>query len=514
MLIAAGADVDGDVVAECCSAPTRRCASSRCERSPGARALAPADVPASGLPARLRGDPADASAWSRSRRGAHRRHRLSDAGAIHDRRDGAASSARPARDAQSCSPRISTTAGTIFRCTRPSCRSCTRRCATLRGARPHAVDYLVADAPAGVTPRAGNRDAAPPRGGGAATRTIAVNVDPRESDSARMSADDFQAAVTRLKEAGGVRGARRGAQQEDRQHLWQYALVLLLAMLLAARGVVASEDGVKPMDAIYEPIRSQSLLIAVRARWRALCLLQASVRGALRGRGILARCARCRALDRRRAGRADGARRGRSVAARRRRAGLCAWAAAARAVGSAGGALHRGARARARRSSGHRRRRRRSGGEHGVPALAEHDDRRRGAARRARSTSTRSSRASRCGAPASRRPPALLALGVVLFAARGPARQAVDAASLTLFPARVTLDVTPGQRADRSRASPLAIEARLVGNRAPVIAQVQIARRRPLASERDDAATRPAAFRARAAVGRRRRSSTVSSPAR
>ena len=69
---------------------------------------------------------------------------------------------------------------------------------------------------------------------------------------------------------------------------------------------------------------------------------------------------------------------------------------------------------------------------------------------------------------------AALALGIVLFASRGPARQAVDAASLTLFPDRVGLNVTPGN-AKVKAGSPLAIQARLVGNRAPIIAQVQIA---------------------------------------
>ena len=69
---------------------------------------------------------------------------------------------------------------------------------------------------------------------------------------------------------------------------------------------------------------------------------------------------------------------------------------------------------------------------------------------------------------------AALALGIVLFASRGPARQAVDAASLTLFPDRVGLNVTPGH-AKVKAGSPLAIQAHLVGNRAPIIAQVQIA---------------------------------------
>src|SRR5262249_34996335 len=63
---------------------------------------------------------------------------------------------------------------------------------------------------------------------------------------------------------------------------------------------------------------------------------------------------------------------------------------------------------------------------------------------------------------------------VVLFMARGTARQALDAASLTMFPNRVALQVSPGNARVKAGV-PLAIEARLIGNRAPVIAQLQVA---------------------------------------
>lgn len=72
---------------------------------------------------------------------------------------------------------------------------------------------------------------------------------------------------------------------------------------------------------------------------------------------------------------------------------------------------------------------------------------------------------------------AAAASGVLLalfFAARGPAAQAVDAASMTLFPSRVTLEVTPGSARIRLGA-PFAIQARLVGNRAPIAARVEVA---------------------------------------
>jgi collagen triple helix repeat protein/uncharacterized protein DUF4175 len=69
---------------------------------------------------------------------------------------------------------------------------------------------------------------------------------------------------------------------------------------------------------------------------------------------------------------------------------------------------------------------------------------------------------------------AAVALAIVLFAARGPAREAADAASLTLFPAKVALEVKPGNARVKA-GSAVSIEARLVGNQAPVIAQLQIA---------------------------------------
>ncbi len=67
-----------------------------------------------------------------------------------------------------------------------------------------------------------------------------------------------------------------------------------------------------------------------------------------------------------------------------------------------------------------------------------------------------------------------LALVALVIVGRNPLRASVDAISLTLFPARVTLEVMPGHARIRA-GDPFTVRARLVGNRAPVIAQVQIA---------------------------------------
>jgi hypothetical protein len=108
----------------------------------------------------------------------------------------------------------------------------------LASTRGHASDYLVSDAPAGVKKTPGIVTLTE-RGPGAATRRIAVNIDARESDPSRMSVDEFRSAVTRLKDAGSSDAHVEARQQEDRQHLWQYAMAFMV-LLLAAEGLLAA----------------------------------------------------------------------------------------------------------------------------------------------------------------------------------------------------------------------------------------------------------------------------------
>jgi hypothetical protein len=109
----------------------------------------------------------------------------------------------------------------------------------LASARAHNVDYLIGDAPAGVRREPGIVTLSDATRTGGRARTIAVNVDPRETDPARLSAAEFQSAVTRLKETGGAETRGEAGEQEDRQQLWRYALAAM-ALLLAAEGVLAS----------------------------------------------------------------------------------------------------------------------------------------------------------------------------------------------------------------------------------------------------------------------------------
>jgi hypothetical protein len=109
----------------------------------------------------------------------------------------------------------------------------TLRYVSNNGAR--ATEYLAGDVPAGVAPEPGVTTIADDRG----SRRVIVNVDPRESELDRMSAADFDVSIARLKQAaeGGERADVRA--QESRQHLWQY-LAGAVALLLFVEGVAAA----------------------------------------------------------------------------------------------------------------------------------------------------------------------------------------------------------------------------------------------------------------------------------
>jgi hypothetical protein len=100
----------------------------------------------------------------------------------------------------------------------------------LGAGRQRRADYLVGDVPAGLPAAPGFAllDAA----GGEPTR-IAVNVDPAESAAERLTTAEFQAPITRTSAPPGEQSAAAGVQQqEERQHVWQYLLGLMVAMLV------------------------------------------------------------------------------------------------------------------------------------------------------------------------------------------------------------------------------------------------------------------------------------------
>jgi hypothetical protein len=100
-------------------------------------------------------------------------------------------------------------------------------------------EYLVGDVPAGVPPAPGI--VTMPDSSKTRPRRVVVNVDPRESEPARISVAEFQAAVAHLKDQGAAANSANvaAADQEGRQHLWQYLLGVML-VALTVEGTVAS----------------------------------------------------------------------------------------------------------------------------------------------------------------------------------------------------------------------------------------------------------------------------------
>ena len=105
------------------------------------------------------------------------------------------------------------------------------------GARDVGRDYLVADSPRGVKPVPGVYKLTD-------GRTVAVNVDSRESGGARLTSREFQQMVVREPSAVETQSdgpAHARAQRlESAQSLWQYGLMLMLAVLVAECAVARS----------------------------------------------------------------------------------------------------------------------------------------------------------------------------------------------------------------------------------------------------------------------------------
>ena len=177
-------------------------------------------------------------------------------------------------------------------------------------------------------------------------------------------------------------------------------------------------------------------------------------------------------------------------------------------------ALHRGARAVARRSA---RRAPWTSSRRRIDALAPlartmlADAARAGRTRSTSTTIVPRRRAAPRGVPGAR--PPLLVLAAVACVGRDRAREAWDAASLALFPSRVTLRGDAGQRAGEGRRRRSRSRRELVGNRAPVGAQVRDRVRSAMAG-RADAPRRRRPLPPRARRRSARRSSTAWSPVR
>jgi hypothetical protein len=95
------------------------------------------------------------------------------------------------------------------------------------GQRDRRRDYSIANAPAGAKPEPGvyltDRD----------RRAVAVNVDPRESASERITAAEFTAMIQHVEAVTTGVQEVQARQAEARQSLWRYGVMLMLLVLAA-----------------------------------------------------------------------------------------------------------------------------------------------------------------------------------------------------------------------------------------------------------------------------------------
>ncbi|MBI1876544.1 MAG: BatA domain-containing protein [Acidobacteria bacterium] len=101
-----------------------------------------------------------------------------------------------------------------------------------------AADLVPAELPAGMPRAPGVVEL--PVGKRAATATarpeprrVAVNVDISESETARLDAKQFAAAISRSRASAREVARNEARQVEEQQHLWQYGLILMMAALVA-----------------------------------------------------------------------------------------------------------------------------------------------------------------------------------------------------------------------------------------------------------------------------------------
>lgn len=100
----------------------------------------------------------------------------------------------------------------------------------LAGPRRLSASFTVGAVPPGgpAAPGFGTLVGAP----GLPSRKIAVNVEPRESDPARVTPDEFRLAVTPVQATAVAEPMLGARQQEERQNLWRYAILVLVAALV------------------------------------------------------------------------------------------------------------------------------------------------------------------------------------------------------------------------------------------------------------------------------------------
>jgi hypothetical protein len=109
----------------------------------------------------------------------------------------------------------------------------------LAGGRARTSEYVIGEGPAAEVREPGfvQLSFASKSDGPLTATTVAVNVNPAESDPARITLADFEKTVVRLKELNAVEAPHQSEQ--ERQTIWRYLLLTVL-LALVAESFVAS----------------------------------------------------------------------------------------------------------------------------------------------------------------------------------------------------------------------------------------------------------------------------------
>jgi hypothetical protein len=103
----------------------------------------------------------------------------------------------------------------------------------LAGTRPTSAEARVGDLPGPQGSQPGIAERRLPAG----TQRVAVNVDPREADEARLTPAAFAAAVPRSDRPAQTPEAAEARTREREQSLWRYGLMLMLTALVVESAV-------------------------------------------------------------------------------------------------------------------------------------------------------------------------------------------------------------------------------------------------------------------------------------
>jgi hypothetical protein len=112
----------------------------------------------------------------------------------------------------------------------------------LAASRAPRSEYLVGELPGAAGAKPGATELPATGALDAKPRRVAVNVDPRESDPGRITADAFRAGITRLNAVAAQQARAQAREREEGQRLWQYGLILMIVSL-AAEGVIGRRLG-------------------------------------------------------------------------------------------------------------------------------------------------------------------------------------------------------------------------------------------------------------------------------